>query len=326
MIALDRLSTIIPPNLALANKALAVSMAGITGIRTMTLPQLASTVGNVQTNYGLNLINSANSAVAPGAVTAIIAAVGTGTGPKGTITVEDGLGTAAGCVSTNAMINTVSIINSVNVTGLISGYNNMYGTIQGNYTVHVEVEPPTDPPTYLGYQVIVPGGLGAGTYPSSGYSPTAAAAVNSAFTTGLIPAVTAAIPTTGTATQRANLNANWSNMINQLNLEKSVQTRAGLNFANLVPNNTSSIYSLVFQLPQLGQDTSQGGSAQFIQALANLNNIGGQATVGSMRQGQSRVNGTGVGTNSQVPVLPATPPPQAVLTPAQYPYPQPVVV
>jgi len=325
MTALDRLTQIIPQDQALANKALASSMQGITGINSMLLPTLAKTVGNIQTNFGLPLVNAQTSAVSPAAANAVTSSVGTGTGPRGTVTIMDGLGTAAGWISTRAMSNTVTLINSISTAYLQSGYSNMYNTVTGAYTVHVPVDPPPtppDPPTYLGYQVVIPGGPGAGTYPAAPV-PTAAGAINDAFASGLIPAVQSVISgfSGSNPTQYAALNSNWSNIVNQLNLEKSIQTKATLNFANLVPNSTQSIYGFVLALPSYGQDTTVGGTAQFIQAVANTNNIGGQSIVASMRQGQSRVPGTGVGTNSNIPVAANPPEPQATLSPAQYPYP-----
>jgi len=323
MTALDKLSQMIPADIALANKALASSMLGVTGIRTMTLPNLANTTVNIQTNYGLPLVNAQTAAVSTATVASIIGAVGTGTGPKGTVTIMDGLGTAAGWISTDAMTNTIAILSTMSTGYLQLGYQNMLNTVNGTYVIHVEGPPsPPDPPTYLGYQVVIPSGPGAGTYPPSPAT-TAAIAINDAFTNGLIPAVRSVISgfSGSNPTQYASLNSNWSNIVNQLNLEKSIQTKANLNFANLVPNSTSSIYGFVLSLPSNGQDTSVGGSNQFIQAVADKTTIGGQAIIGTLRQGQSNVSGTGVGTNSNVPVAPNPPPPQATLTPAQYPYP-----
>jgi hypothetical protein len=48
---LDQLSQMIPPDQALANKALAVSMLQITNISTLSLPAFATVVANVQTMY-----------------------------------------------------------------------------------------------------------------------------------------------------------------------------------------------------------------------------------------------------------------------------------
>lgn len=319
----DQLSLMIPPDLALANKALAVSMQGITNISTLTLPALASASANVQTTYGLPLVNAQTSAVPPASAAAIGKSVGTGTGQNGTIKVIDILGTAAGVVSGPAMGNTNTILATMGTSDLQAGYQNMLNTVQGKYTVRVQPVPPTDPVTYLGYQVIIPGGPGAGKYPASPV-PSAQVAVDTAFSAGLIPALRNLISSYAGRypTQYANLNTNWTNMINQLNLEKLQQTNANLNFAQLSANDKQSIYGLVFALPQYGADTTAGGSNQFIQDLVVQNNFGGESIVATLRQGQTNLGATGIGSNNQVPVTPNPLPPESTgLSPSQYPYP-----
>jgi hypothetical protein len=327
MTALDQLSQMIPADIALANKALAASMSGITGIKTIMLPNLAQATANIQTNYGLPLVNAQTSAVSTAAVASIISTVGTGTGPHGTVTMMDGLGTAAGWIHTEALANTIAILSTMNTSYLQLGYENMLNTVNGTYVIHVpnpaydpELPPGPDNQQYLGWEVVVPSGPGAGTY---ALYTTPALAINAAFTDGLIPAVQSVIAgfSGSYPTQYAALNYNWNNMLLQLAREGYIQYKANLTFPNLVPNSTESIYGFVFALPGYGQDTSVAGTNQYIQAVADKTTLGGQAIIATLRQGQSNVSGTGIGTNSSVPVEPNPPLPQATLTPAQYPYP-----
>jgi hypothetical protein len=109
--------------------------------------------------------------------------------------------------------------------------------------------------------------------------------------------------------------------MSQLTLEQSTQTKANLDFALLTPNSTSSIYSLTFSLPSYGQDTTVGGTASFMQGVANVNNLTGQTIIAVMRQGQTNLNSTGISSNAQVPDNPNPPIPQAPLIPAQPTYP-----
>ena len=311
MIALDRLSQIIPADQALANKALSVSMQGITGITNLTLPGLASTVANVQTNFGLPAVNAQTSAVSANTAAYFNNNLAKGSGPNGTLVIEDILGTAAGYVSTDAMTSTVSTLATMNTAYLLSCYTTMYNCITGVYT------DATDPTQVL---VVIPAGLpGAGTY---GPYATANLAINDAFTTGLIPATNSAIANVVSAypTQTTTLNTNFTNMINQLVKEKNLQTKANLDFAQLIANSQESIYGLVFALPGYGQDTQVGGTAQFFESLAVMTNLSGQSIVAVLRQGQTSIAGTGVGTNNNIPAAGA-PAPQAPLIPSQYPYP-----
>ena len=109
----------------------------------------------------------------------------------------------------------------------------------------------------------------------------------------------------------------------QLNLEQSIQKDASINFANLESNSVSSIFSFVLSLPSYGQDTTVGGTAQFLESVADQTTIGGQAIIATMRQGQSNITSTGIRPSTSVPSNPNPPPPQANLSPAQPPYPPP---
>jgi hypothetical protein len=314
MTALDRLSQIIPPDIALANKALSVSMLQITGIASMKLPAFANTVSNVQTTYGLPLITNATSAVPPNSANAIINKLGVGTSNNGTITIADAMGTIAGVVSANALANTIEITSTMNLSNLANIYINMTATANGSYG------------DITSGPIVIPSGPANGTYDN----------LNAAFNgqeisgniggIGLIPATTSNVIPTIVSTypsQTANLNSNWSNMAAQINLEKSIQASADIVFANLMPNSTSSIYSFVFSLPTYGQDTTVGGTYQFLEAVADKTTIGGEAIIATLRQGQSNISSSAIKPSINVPANPNPPPAQATLLPAQPPYPPP---
>jgi len=317
MTALDRLSQITPPDIALANKALSVSMLQITGIASMNLPDFANTVVNVQTTYGLPLITNATSAVPPNSANAIIGKLGAGTGNNGTITIADAMGTIAGVVSANALANTIEITSTMNLSNLSNIYIDMTATANGSYG-----DITTGP-------IVIPSGPANGTYDNlnAAFSGQEASG-NTAGGPGLIPATTSNVIPSIVATypnQTANLNTNWSNMATQLNLEKSIQASADIVFANLLPNSTSSIFSFVFSLPTYGQDTTVGGTAQFLEAAADKTTLGGEAIIATLRQGQSNVTSSSIKPSINVPSNPNPPPAQANLLPAQPPYPPPTV-
>ena len=323
MTAYDRLSQIIPEDQALANKALAVSMLGITGISSLSLPQFANAVANVQTTANLPLVSALTSAVSPAAANVILSTIGTGTGQNGTVTIYDILGTAAGYVSANALTNSATIINSMPVLGNAGDANSLVGIYTFmEYTVNGTFGDPVAGP------IIIIDGPAAGTYANassafSGEGGNANANVTGGI--GLLSAASSAVANVVSAdpTDAATLNSYWEAMINQLILEKQTQAKANLDFTQLTPNDTSSIYGLVFALPDYGQQTQTGGMASFIQSVANLNNLGGQSVVATMREGQTKLTGTGIGTNTAVPDNAIPPIPQANLIPATYPYPLP---
>jgi hypothetical protein len=84
------------------------------------------------------------------------------------------------------------------------------------------------------------------------------------------------------------LNTYWNNMGSQLLIEQRTRYKAFGTvevpksiFANPYP---TTIYGFIDSLPQLSQDTRPHMSAQTLEAISNLGTVGGQSTVGMMRQ------------------------------------------
>ena len=298
MTALDKLSQIIPPDIALANKALAVSMQNISGIASLTLPKLAKQVQQTQTNFGLPLVNSQTAPISAATASYFATTLAKGTGPNGTITVYDMLGTSAGA---KAITSAPAIMSTMNLTTLQSIYQTMSDTAAGVYG------PPTGP-------IVIPSGPAAGTY----------ADIDAAFNTGLIPAAQYEIASVSATypNQVSELNTSWGALGTQLTNEKALQTAANLDFTKLVANSRSAVYGFISSLPQYGQDTTQGGAAQYLEAVSKTTILPGQAIVGVMRQGQTNLQSSGISGTSNVPNGSTPPPAQANLSPAQYPYPK----
>jgi len=318
MTALDKLSQIIPPDQALANKALSVALQQITNISTMNLPRLANAVSNVQTNFGLPLVNAQTTAVTPEVANSIVSSLGVGSGVNGTLTINDSMGIAAGVVVTSAFTNTITLLNSMNLSNLVNIYNDMTATANGTYG------PATGP-------IIITTGPAAGTYDNinAAFSgQTANMTSNSLGGNGLIPSVNSNVIPNIIAeypNQTISINTNWNNMMKQLDNEKSVQKSATVDFNNFSSRSNPSIYSFVLSLPQYGQDTSANGAFQYLESVADLTTLLGQTIVAALRQGQSNISTTGIATTSNVPVNPNPPSPSATLSKSQYPYPLPPI-
>ena len=315
MTALDKLSQIIPPDQALANKALSTALQQITNISSLNLPRLANAVSNVQTNFGLPLVNAQTTAVDPAVANNISNTLGVGSGPNGTLTIDNSMGIAAGFVVTSAFNNVITLINSIDLSNLANIYTDMTATANGTYG------PATGPITIIT-------GPAAGTYDNitAAFSGQEANANAGTGGNGLIPSVNSnVIPNIIAAypSQTTSLNSNWGNMMTQLNTEKKVQQSATIDFANLTPGSNPPIYSFVLSLPEYGKDTAANGAFQYLESVADLTNLTGQTLVAALRQGQSNIATTGIATTSNVPVNPNPPPPEATLTKSQYPYPLP---
>ena len=300
MIAYDRLSQIVPADQALACKALSVSLQQISGISTLQLPELAAAVTPQQTTFDLPLISALTVAVPESVANYFTSTLAVGSGSSNSIVVCDLLGTAGGYVSGPAMINTLSNLSNVNVVALTSTYSTMADVVDGVYG-----DPTTGP-------VIIPSGPYANTYVDA----------EDAFANALIPGAQSEITTAISSypSETGNLNTNWNNMATQLSLEKSLQAQAGINYANLQPNSTSSMYGFIFGLPSYGRDNQVGGVAQLVESVADYTNFTGQAVIASMREGRNQpyLQGIGIATNAPIPADPNPPPPTANLIPSTY--------
>ena len=79
------------------------------------------------------------------------------------------------------------------------------------------------------------------------------------------------------------MNSNFAQICQQMNQEQDAQARAGLEwsnyYANLQANVQTSTMGFIFGLPEYGQDTIEGGAAQFIQNIADYTAITGTITI-----------------------------------------------
>lgn len=300
----QRLRRIIPEDQALANQGLSASLQQITNISNLYLPELAAGYLGVETNQGLPDINSETSVLPQSDINFYKNTYATGTGPNGTILLVDVLGTLVGTVSANALSNVTSIIGDLSTAGALTTltglYTDMQNTVDGVYG-----NPVTGP-------VTIPAGPAAGVY----------ADADTAFSTALIPSAQTSITTIIGAypTQTANLNVQFTAIGNQLALEASQQNKATILIEQLIGNSQTSLQSLVLALPSYGKDTEAGMAAQILETIADTATAGGQAVVGSLREGRTgqSLDAAGVASANKVNGDPPNVPPQADLSPTRY--------
>jgi hypothetical protein len=91
-------------------------------------------------------------------------------------------------------------------------------------------------------------------------------------------------------------------MAASLSSEKNYQIQGGLDFS--VPyTERSSVFAFVQNLPQYGTQVDACGPAYYLNETANISNVGGQAIVAVMRDGQNtqRLNAGRLGLNITAP-------------------------
>lgn len=321
---LDDLKKIIPPDQAVANKALSRSLQQVKKIFDTTLPELAPVVASLETTVGLPLIANLTTAVPNAAINFYNQSIATGSGPGNTLVLTDLIGIASGVsVNTEMPIVTSAVANLANVGALdplTANGGTPSSSVNGAYTVmsYVLANAYTtfDEGTST-YSIIIPPPLpGAATYgPAANIRPVMSAAMN-----GVIAAANTIISTiTTTYANVANVaNQATLSIANEMVKEQDNRQKAGINLNELQGNTLSPIMNIVTSLHDLGLDVSRGGTAEFLENTANLASLSGQAVVASMREGRNieLLNQVGILLDTQIPA--ALPPaPRANLLPAQ---------
>jgi hypothetical protein len=300
MITYQRLSLIIPPDQALACKAITVSLQQIKNINNMSLIQLALAFANMETTRDLDLISSLTTAVPPSVAEFYADTYATGTGPNGTLVITDLLGAAVGVPFTSDLTNVTTTINSMTSDGILNTLIVIYTRMQNT----VDLVYGSDP-------VVIPPGPGAGTYIDPD------AALNALIT--VAAAEVSSIENLYPA-QSSVLNSNFISMAANLNKENINLSLASIDVANLDPTSRGPILSLVQSLPNYGIDAEQDGPAQFLETVANLSTQGGQAIVACLREGKNVfvLDAAGAGQDTVIPSTPNSVPPRANLIPSTY--------
>lgn len=298
------LSLIIPPDQALACQALRVSLQQIKSIENLSLPQLSQAFLNTETTRDLPLINQLTKPVPDSVINFYNSTFGTGSGVDGTLVIGDMMGVSAGFEFTTDMTNTTAIINSLTASGslanLITVYDRMLNTVDGVYG-----DPVIGP-------VIIPAGIASGTYIDA----------DDAFGNALIPNATSIISTVVSVnpTETTQLNQLWNGMAADLISQNNNLLSANVDIANLILDQRSAVLSLVNDLPSFGIDTQQNGVRAFVEAIADLTSLGGQAIIGCMREGKNSItlNQVGIGIDLTIPNTPTAEPVSAELIPSGY--------
>lgn len=302
-ITYERLSLIIPPDHALANKAIQVSLQQIKNISTLSLPQLAAAFSNMQTTRDLPAISALQQAVPESVAAYYNSTYATGSGPNGTLVLTDLLGAAVGIPFTSDLTNVTTTINSMTTAGILGTltvtYNRMQNTVNGDYY---------DSATG---NIVIPAGPGAGTYGNVDLALSALISNASSEVSG----IQSSYPT-----QSANLNTNFTDMASSIVSENTNLSLASIDIPNLLTTGRGPIMSFVQSLPNYGVNTEKNGPSQFLESVADLNTQGGQAIVACLREGRNiaALNAVNVGVDTNIPSTPSTVPPQANLIPSTY--------
>lgn len=275
------LAKIVPPDQALANQAIILSLRQVKDIFAVTLPNFAAAVVAVETNQGLPSIASVTQPVPQSIQTSLLSQLAIGSGPNGTLTLFDFLGAAAGVPYANTFAAVTGTINQLQSAGALNTltdstdgvYQIMLNALDGDYTTVIDPGPPED------IQIVIPSPLpGAGTY----------ASLDDAFVSGLIPAAQNLISNIANVNSGAAtfLNSQFNFMAEKLVYETTNLDLIGVDFTELTPSVTA-LLSIGTNLHDIGTDVGPNGQNGFFTLIADTTNIYGQAVIASLREGRN---------------------------------------
>lgn len=300
----ENLAKIVPPAQAAADRALQVSLAQIKNIINTELPPVAAAIKNLATLRDLPLINDVATPISVTTRDFYANTLAIGSGPVGSLLLTDVLGTPTG-QGVNEYLAPVNqrlaeLILQGDLNDLTAIYQRMSSLFSGTYGT---------PPT-----INIPSGAGAGSYTT--YDAALQALITAANTE-----VGNVISNIGNYAQE--INTAWVAMSQHLAREAVLQSRAGLDFSTLTGLGQNEITSFLNNLGSYGVNTQVGMSAQYLQNIANLTVMPGQALIGAMRESRNN-RALDVATIGHDNLVPDRPPalPQADLgddtyTPAQ---------
>lgn len=222
-----------------------------------------------------------------------------GSGVCGTYLLTDFFGTAAGLPGNALVANADSFIrdniSSTSMSVLQEIYNEMRAVVDGT------------PP----FSISISGSSLPGS-PFADYDSALAALVTRADQA--VGAVIGALPAAVTVA------ADWTALAQHFANESVFQSKAGIEWATIPSNLELPTTVFITSLASYGQDTSEGGTAQFLEAIANTEIQAGQALVGAMREGRNNetLDAESVRHDNVIPEAPAEPIPQATLSNGEY--------
>ena len=309
----DELGKIIPPAQATANKAIQVAFQQINNIPNTTLPRLADAVlGNVDNPWTVTQPYLADAVVSSGApVPAYYRAtdnVPAGTDINNTAywtpTTLGGLSTMADLPLIEAQTTPVDSSVTDYVTTTMATGTGPNGTIT-TYDVLGLALDSDDFADQLNTATSAINSLqGAGSLATLNTAyVNILSAVNDAGVITQIGNANAAIAALSADPDVTILNTAWVYMANLMNLSAKYTTEAGIDYFLLQPGDKNSVYSFVQNLPYYGLLTANGDAAEFMENIADIATLGGQAIVGVMREGRNnaRLSAAGLYNTNQIP-------------------------
>lgn len=283
----EPLKGIIPDDLAVANGALAQSLEQIKNIQQSNTLQLGTETANLETLKDLDLINNQTSYVSQAVVDywtdtyTTSGNVTLGTGQNGQLVLSDVIGFAAGYNSAAPFNQNKALFQAMQDAGDLDVFTQAKGVYDTIDEFVAGTFGPTNVPPWT--VTITAGYVGEGSYTGA----TEAEARENAFINGIIPAVKTICEGFANNTNAQTIIRNSKRWNEQLAREYLNQVRIDNQDLGATRASDDTAIALANELPNLGQDTTAGGSAELLERIVDFSSVGGQSIIAAMRQGRN---------------------------------------
>ena len=290
----NNLKGTVPDDVAVANGALSRSLQQVKNISSTNSENLGTALTELETLKGLDQLENQNTYVTDAVRNYWTEGYGVdsdynvtlATGNAGQLKLSDVIGFAAGYNSAAPLTKNAQLLAEMESAGeltAITGSQGVYDTINkfcaGDFGPEGTGDPPGAP-----FTVTIPVGyLGAGTYTNA----TSTGAREDAWINGIVPAVRTVLASYKTNTRVQQIMANSERWNQQLAREYLNQQRIDNEDLTAVRASQDVAINLALNLPNLGTDTAEGGTAELLERIVDFSSLGGQAIIASMREGRN---------------------------------------
>lgn len=290
----EKLKGIVPDDVAVANGALSRSLGQVKNISQTNTADLGTALSSLETLKDLDLLENQDTYVTEGVRNYWIENFGvdsnTGvtlaTGNAGQLKLSDVIGFAAGFNSAAPITKNSQLLEEMNTAGeltAITGSQGIYDTVNKFCAGDFGPEGVGSEP-YTEYEVVITAGyVGAGTYTGD----TSTEAYENAWINGIVPAIKTILASYTSNTRAQEIMTNSERWNQQLAREYLNQSKIDNADLTAVRASEDVAINLALNLPNLGNDTAEGGAAEILERVVDFSSLGGQATIAAMREGRN---------------------------------------
>jgi len=286
------LKGVVPDDVAVANGAFSRSLQQVKNIAQTNSESLGASLSSMESLKDLDLLQSQSEYVSEGVRNYWIENYGVdstndvilATGNAGQLKVSDVIGFAAGFNSAAPITKNAQLLAEMETAGeltAITGSQGVYDTINefcaGTFG-------PTETGSSPAWEVVITVGyVGAGTYTGDSEEE----AFENAWINGIVPAIKTILASYTANTRAVEIMTNSERWNQQLAREYLNQQRADNEDLTAVRASDDVAINLALNLPTIGQDAGEGGTAEILERTVDFSSIGGQATIAAMREGRN---------------------------------------